>query len=82
MALQVNDEVHLRVCGEEVRAVVCGLFGARASVRIIQAAHRPRLVGTSWCIYQRRLTRVLDSGDLFAEPDQSDDAEMALGVLA
>jgi len=62
---QRGDAVRLRLYGGEVRAEVCALLGVRASVRITEAPHRPRLVGTDWCIYHRRLTRVLDSGELF-----------------
>jgi hypothetical protein len=70
MAFKVDEKVRVRVCGGEVRASVCALLGLRASVRITEAPHRPRLVGTNWCIYQRRLTRVLDSGELFPSDSQ------------
>ena len=62
---QPGEVVAFRLFGAEVQGEICAIVGARASVQITKAPHLPRLVGTGWCIYQRRLTRVVDSGYLF-----------------
>ena len=62
---QSGDMVAFRLFGAEVQGEICAILGPRASVQITHAPHFPRLIGTAWCVYQRRLTRVVDSGYLF-----------------
>jgi len=64
---QPGEVVAFRLFGAEVQGEICAILGPRASVQITHAPHFPRLIGTAWCVYQRRLTRFLHSGNLFAE---------------